>query len=310
MTIKTDKPEKESKNTKPKTKFRCGYVAVLGRSNAGKSSLINFLVGEEVAVVSHRKQTTRDQILGILTEKNFQMIFVDTPGVHHSKNNLDKYMNKNVRNAVGMADAVLYLFDGSKVLDEEEMAYIDTLCGKCENIILVETKEDKIKANEKFKKIAEKNAFLLKQFSKKLISVSVVTGQNISELKQEVTSLLPVGEAIFDKDEYTNKSVKFLISEKVRGFLLDMFDEEIPHGIAVVVTNFEEKETVKIDIEIICERDQHKGIVIGKCGLNIKKIGEKTRIFAEKLLQKKCVIKLFVKVDESWRDKNVGKYYF
>lgn len=275
--------------------MRCGYVAVLGRPNAGKSSLVNFLVGEEVAIVSHRQQTTRNQILGILTEKDFQIIFVDTPGVHHSKNNLDRFMNKAVRNAVAGADVVLYLFDGTKTVDDEEKEYIQNLRGKCENLILVKTKADK--------KTAEKDV-------KADFYISVITGENIEKLKKQIVELLPEQEAIYKADEYTDKGVAFLISEKVRGLLLENLDQEIPHGVAVIVSNFEESEKLtKIDIDIICEREQHKGIIIGKGGANLKKIGEKARIFAENLLGVKCALKLFVKVDKDWREKNVQKYY-
>ena len=268
--------------------MRCGYVAVLG-------SLVNFLVGEEVAIVSHRQQTTRNQILGILTEKDFQIIFIDTPGVHHSKNNLDRFMNKTVRNAIAGADVVLYLFDGTKEIDEEEKQYIENLRGKCENLLLVETKSDK--------KTIEKDI-------KPEFCVSVVTGENIEKLKNQIVKLLPNQEAIFQADEYTDKGVAFLISEKIRGLLLESLDKEVPHGVAIVVSNFEERANLtNIDVEIICEREQHKGIIIGKGGVNLKKIGEKARLFAENLLGVKCNIKLFVKVDKDWREKNVAKYY-
>lgn len=274
--------------------MKCGYVAVLGQPNAGKSSLVNFLVGEEVAIVSHRQQTTRNSILGIKNGKDYQMIFVDTPGIHHSKNNLDKFMNKTVRNAMAGADVVLYLFDGSKKMEEEEIEYIENLQKKCEKLLLLCTKSDKKQISQPFD----------------AISISTVTGQNAEELLQKIVALLPEGEPIYDEDYYTDKSVSFLIAEKVRGILLDKLDKEIPHGVAVIVSNFVERENiVKIDLEIICEREQHKGIIIGRGGSLLKEIGQKTREYAENLLQKQCLIKLFVKVDQNWRDKNVAAYY-
>ena len=267
--------------------MKFGYVAVLGLPNAGKSSLVNFLVGEEVAIVSHRKQTTRNSILGIKNGRDFQIVFVDTPGIHHSKNNLDKFMNKNVRNAIAGADVVLYLFDGSKDMDEEEVAYIENLKTKCENVILVETKADKKVVKTPFD----------------ALSISVVNGKNVNKLLEKIVKMLPEGKPLYDEDTYTDKSVAFLICEKVRGILLESLDKEIPHGVAVVVSSL-----AKIDLDIICERDQHKGIIIGKGGQNLKLLGQKTREFAEDLLGKKCVLKLFVKVDKDWREHDISAY--
>ncbi len=274
--------------------MRCGYVAVLGLSNAGKSSLVNFLVGEEVAIVSHRRQTTRNSIIGIRNGEDYQMIFVDTPGVHHSKNELDKYMMKNVRSAIASADVILYLFDGTKEMDDEEHDYIEMLKTKCDKVILVKTKGDK--------KQVEQNV--------DAIEISVETGENIDKLLEKIVLNLPENQPIYDEDLYTDKSVSFLISEKIRGFLLENMDKEIPHGIAVVINSFEEDdERVDIEAEIICEREQHKGMIIGKGGLNLKQLGQVTRKYVEDLLEKKCVLKLFVKVDQDWRSKGIGNYY-
>lgn len=274
--------------------MKCGYVAVLGQPNAGKSSLVNFLVGEEVAIVSHRRQTTRNSILGIRNGEDYQIIFIDTPGIHHSKNQLDKYMMKNVRSAIAGADIVLYLFDGTKPLEEEELQYIENLKTKTDNLILVQTKADKKQEN----------------LPPKGLEVSVANGKNIETLLGQIIALLPENQQIYDEDLYTDKSISFLIAEKIRGFLLNNIDKEIPHGIAVEITNFEETtDMVLIDADIICEREQHKGIVIGKGGSVLKKLGQETREYVENLLGKKCVLKLFVKVDKDWRDKNIGQYY-
>ena len=273
--------------------MKCGYVAVLGQPNAGKSSLVNYIVGEEVAIVSHRRQTTRNSILGIKNGKDFQIIFVDTPGIHHSENKLDKFMMKNVRSAIAGADAILYLFDGTKPLQDEELDYIKMLEEKNENVFLVQTKADKKQL----------------EFDLKATQISVKTGQNIDKLVKEVVKTLPERDAVYEEDLYTDKSVSFLVAEKVRGFLLNNIDQEIPHGVAVVVENFVElDEIVKIDVLIVCEREQHKGIVIGKGGSNLKKLGQETRAYVENLLQKKALVKLFVKVDKDWRSKNTEKY--
>lgn len=274
--------------------MKCGYVAVLGRPNAGKSSLVNFYVGEQVAVVSKRQQTTRANILGIVTDKDYQIVFIDTPGIHHSKNALDRFMMKNVRSAISTADVILYLFDASKVIDGEEQEYISTLREKTDKLIVVKTKIDK-------QNVAN--------FASD-IEISVNNKINTDKLINMIAQNLPEGDPIFDKDEYTDKSIKFLVCEFIRGQLLDMFDNEIPHGVAVVVENLvEERERVKLDIAIICERENHKGIIIGKGGKNLKIIGSNAREYAEDLFNKQVVLHTFVKVDEGWRDKNVNKYY-
>lgn len=273
--------------------MKCGYVAVLGRPNAGKSSLVNYLVGEEVAIVSHRKQTTRNSILGIRNQDECQMIFIDTPGVHHSKNTLDKFMMKNVRSAIAGADVVLYLFDGSLPLDEEEIDYIEMLKTKCENVVLVKTKSDKKQA------IHDVDA----------LEISVENGKNIDVLLKKIEEFLPESQPIYDEELYTDKSISFLIAEKIRGYLLNNIDKEIPHGVAVVINTFEESETlVKIEADIICEREQHKGIIIGKGGSVLKNLGQETRHYVEELLGVKCMLKLFVKVDKDWRNKNIQNY--
>lgn len=273
--------------------MKCGYVAVLGQPNAGKSSLVNFLVGEEVAIVSHRRQTTRNSILGIKTEKDFQIVFVDTPGIHHSQNKLDKFMMKNVRSAVAGADAILYLFDGTKPLLDEEKEYIDMLQNKNENVFLVQTKGDKKQL----------------KFDYDAYNVSVKDGREFDRLLKDIVKVLPEREFLYDDELYTDKSVSFLVKEKVRGFLLNNIDQEIPHGVAVVIENFEEfEDIVNIEIEIVCEREQHKGIIIGKGGSTLKKLGQETRKYVEELMQKKCFVKLYVKVDKDWRNKNTEKY--
>lgn len=272
---------------------KCGYVAVLGRPNAGKSSLVNALTGEEVAIVSHRRQTTRNSILGIKNGNGYQIIFVDTPGIHHSKNNLDRFMMKNVRSALAEADVVLYLFDGTKEVDEEEHEYIEMLKTKTDNLILLQTKNDKKSLQHKLS----------------AIKISVENGENLDVLEKKIVNLLPERLPLYDEDLYTDKSISFLIREKIRGFLLNNIDNEIPHGVSVVITSFEEDDRLaKIDAEIICEREQHKGIIIGKGGTTLKTLGQEVRKYVEELLEKKCMLKLFVKVDKDWRNKNVSDY--
>ena len=256
--------------------------------NAGKSSLVNALVGQKVAIISSKPQTTRDNILGIINGDDYQIVLVDTPGVHHSKNALDKAMMKNVRSAVNGVDLILYLIDGTTLPSEEERQYIEHLT--------LPTKVIKTK-------IDLKN---LKNFDCDL-EVSSRTGENIDKLKQLILEYMPSYNEehyIYDKDYYTDKSVKFLIAEEIREKALNILHQEVPHGIAVEIIRFYEEESiVHIDADIICENDRHKGMIIGKGGQVLKKIGMEARLFAEQLLDKKVMLKIFVRVEKDWRNK-------
>lgn len=268
--------------------FKLGYVAIIGKPNAGKSSLINALIKEKVAIISSKPQTTRDNILGILTSEEYQIIFVDTPGIHHSKNSLDRAMMKNVRSAVSGVDLILYLLDGTKMPDEEEKEYIEHLETP---VIIVRTKIDLPKQ---------------KEFDSD-IQISSLTGENLNNLLKMVLDKLPEQKEkryIFEPDYYTDKSVKFIISEEIREKALNLLHQEVPHGIAVEIIRFLEKDNiVEIDADIICEQERHKGMIIGKGGSMLKEIGSLTRKFAEDLLGKKVMLKLFVRVEKDWRNK-------
>ena len=271
--------------------FSCGYVAIAGRPNAGKSTLINSLVGEKVAIISNKPQTTRNNIIGIKTGKDYQIVFVDTPGIHHSKNHLDKFMMKNVRSALAGVDLIVYLVDGSKTVDEEEKQYIEKLkSGECPAIIVI-TKTDK---PEK----AEYDADL---------KISSLNGSNLALLQEKIIEHLPKHEKatyLYDPDMYTDKSLKFLVAENIREVALKLLNKEIPHGIAVEITRFDERNDLTvIEADIICEKDTHKRIIIGKGGQTLKKIGEGARKETETLLGTKVLLKLFVKVEPDWRNK-------
>ena len=268
--------------------FKAGYVALVGKPNAGKSSLINALIGEKVAIISAKPQTTRDNILGILTKDDYQIVFVDTPGIHHSKNSLDKSMMKNVRSAVSGVDLVLYLIDGTTEPEQEEYDYINHL--DCP-VVIVKTKTD-LKYQKEFKYD---------------IAISSLKCDNLGLLKEKILSFMPEYKEkyyIYDKDYYTDKSVKFIISEEIREKALNLLHQEVPHGIAVEIIRFYEGDkVVEIDADVICEQERHKGMVIGKGGSVLKQIGSETRKFAEDLLGKKVMLKLFVRVETDWRNK-------
>ena len=285
-------------------KYKFGYIAILGRPNAGKSTLVNNLVGEKVAIVSPKPQTTRNNILGILTKENYQLVLIDTPGIHKSKNALDKYMMKNVRSAQSGASVNVYLIDSTKAISEQELDYIKNLKAKEETpLIVVISKVDLIRQLDilpiidKLSKIKEID---------EIVPISSIKGKNTKELLDTILKYLPESDYKnfeYDEDYYTNKSLRFIASETIREKALYFLQDEIPHGISVDIVNFEEKERiVVIDADIICEKESHKSIIIGKKGSMLKNIGEKARVELENLTGKKVLLKLFVKTKKNWRE--------
>lgn len=283
--------------------YKSGYVSLVGKANAGKSTLINALIGEKVAIVSPKPQTTRNNIMGILTKDNYQLVFVDTPGIHTSKNALDKYMMKNVRSAIGGSDIVVYLIDGSKKLYDDELKYIENLVSKENPVIVAITKVDILKYEKVYPMLARLSKI---KGIKEIIPLSSLQKRNLDVLENAILKLLPESETknfLFNEDEYTDKSVRFLVAEIIREKALYLYDEEIPHGLAIEVVIFDEQESIaNIDIDIICERDSHKAIIIGKKGYKLKELGEQARKAIEELLQKKVMLKLFVKTKKNWRN--------
>ena len=285
-------------------KYKFGYIAILGRPNAGKSTLVNNLVGEKVAIVSPKPQTTRNNILGILTKENYQLGLIDTPGIHKSKNALDKYMMKNVRSAQSGASVNVYLIDSTKAISEQELDYIKNLKAKEETpLIVVISKVDLIKQLD-ILPIIDKLSNV--QEIDEIVPISSIKGKNTKELLDTILKYLPESDYKnfeYDEDYYTNKSLRFIASETIREKALYFLQDEIPHGISVDIVNFEEKERiVVIDADIICEKESHKSIIIGKKGSMLKNIGEKARVELENLTGKKVLLKLFVKTKKNWRE--------
>ncbi len=261
--------------------FKSGFVAILGKPNAGKSTLINALVGEKVSIVSPKPQTTRNNIIGILNKPNLQIIFTDTPGIHQGNNKLDDYMEKSINQAKQGVDAVLLCVDGSKRIGEREINFITSFKGT-------------------------KNLFLNKlDFLKDIIPVSSVKDRNIDVLIKELEKCLTSNVKFFDDDVYTDKSVRFMISEIIREKTLWLLQDEIPHGLAVEIDSYKEDDKkVIIDATIICEKSSHKQIIIGSNGSKIKEIGTKARLDIENLVDRKVFLSIFVKVKEGWKDKS------
>ena len=279
--------------------MKSGYVAVVGKTNAGKSTLINKFLGFKLNIVSPKVQTTRVNVLGILTGKGSQIVFIDTPGIHRSKNLLDKFMNKSYRSAKEGADLVLYLVDGSKEILDEEIQNIEKIC-QTQMVVVGVSKLDVA-----CQKILVQNLEKLnKVCAKEIVPFSSKIGKNIDVLKKAIIENLPERDFLFSKEDITNRPVKFFCAEIVREKVLEITGEEIPHGVFCEVVSFVEKERIcEIAIDVVCEKETHKAIIIGKNGERLKNIGVKARADIEKLIGKQVMIKLFVKVEKDWRNK-------
>ena len=291
--------------------MKAGFIAVIGKPNAGKSSLVNKLVGFEVAIIAPKPQTTRFNIKGIRTTKSSQIIFIDTPGVHSPKNKLGEFMIKGVTNAISNVDVLLYLVDGSKpVLDEANKKIMEQIVSTNKKIILAINKVDKIKKENILKIIDEYNKYIDTLGSKfeDIVPISVYNNDGLDILIKCIESALPEGDLIFEEDEITDITERELVEEFIRSKALKYLDEEIPHGLIIQVEKMKERitenENTVYDIEanIICKKDSHKGIIIGKNGEMLKRIGSTARRDIEKLLDARVNLKLWVKVRKDWDD--------
>ena len=279
--------------------FKSGFVAVIGKPNVGKSSLVNRLVGEKVSITSPKAQTTRNRIFGIKNGEDYQIVFVDTPGVQHTQTKLGEYMSQATNSATTDVDAIVIVLDALRVGQEDYKIIEKYQNVKCPVYIVV----NKIETTnfEKMYPILDKlNGY---KFVKKFITTSAIRGVNIEELENDLISILPESEPFYPVDEYTDKSVRFMCQEIIREKALLFLQEEIPHGIAIdIVTFHDDNNLVKIDANIITESDRHKSIIIGKNGDMLKQIGRAARIDMEKLVGTKIMLDLFVKVRKDWKD--------
>jgi len=280
--------------------YKSGYVGVIGKTNSGKSTLVNAMVGQKVSIVSPKKQTTRDNILGILTKDNYQLVFIDTPGIHKTKNNLDKSMMKNVRTAISSVDVVLYVLDASKNLSTEEFDYIKKLT---DLPLIVGISKVDISSQEKVFKIISKLSEI-KEISA-IVPFSSLKNSNLNIILEEILNTLPEEKEknfFFEEEMYTDKSIRFLVAEIIREKALYLLNEELPYGVAIEITKFNENQNlIEIDADFICEKESHKNIIIGKGGSMMKEIGSLARQEIEKLVDKKVMLKIWVKVNHNWR---------
>ena len=276
--------------------MKCGFVSVIGNPNVGKSSIINRLVGEKVAIVSPKPQTTRTKILGILNEEDLQIVFIDTPGFIKPTSKLNEYMAKNIESAGEGVDACLFVVDASKGISEKEFEAIKRQKSHC---VVAVNKMDLVSYEKVFPEIAKLNEIE----DIEVVPVSAKNRKNLAELKKVLLKYIPEGEAMYPRDEFTDKNLRFMVSEIVREKMLWLLNDEVPHGVNVEILTFEDAaKKIVISANIVCERDAHKPIIIGKNGAMLKQIGEKSRLAMEKLTGKKVYLDLFVKVRENWRD--------
>ena len=283
-----------------KKDYKSGFVPLIGRPNVGKSTLMNYLIGQKIAITSNKPQTTRNRIQTVLTTEEGQIIFVDTPGIHKAKNKLGAYMVNVAERTLNEVDAVLWLVEPTTFIGAGEKHIADQLKKVTTPVILVINKVDSVKKEEVLASIAAYQDIY--DFAA-IVPVSARSGENTKELLKVVYQYLPYGPQFYDEDTITDQPERQIVAELIREKALHCLNEEIPHGIAVVIDSMKKKgKVMHIDATIICERDSHKGIIIGKQGSMLKKIGSTARYEIEKMLDMQANLKLWVKVKKDWRD--------
>lgn len=287
--------------TEQTTEFHSGFVAILGRPNVGKSTLMNRMIGEKVAIMSDKAQTTRNKINGIYTDKNAQIVFVDTPGIHKPKNDLDEYMDDAAVSTLKEVDGILFMVAADDKIGPGDRFIMNLLQDVKTPVFLLINKIDLIHP-DKLPEIIQGYTDVLN--FKAVFPVSATMGNNVPELLQEVEALLPVGPKYYPEDQLTDHPEYFVVSELIREQVLHLTRDEIPHAVAVVLESMNQRVNGKLQVEatIFVERDSQKGIVIGKGGSMLKKIGINARREVENLVGEKINLKLWVKVQKNWRD--------
>lgn len=282
--------------------FRSGYVAIIGRPNVGKSTLMNRLIGQKIAITSNKPQTTRNRIQTVYTCERGQIIFLDTPGIHKAKNKLGEYMVTAAERTFGDADVILWLVEPTSFIGAGERHIAELLTHAKKPVVLVMNKVDTVKK-------AELPGFMESYRAiypfEEILPVSALRKINTDSVLDVLFRYLPCGPMYFDEDTVTDQPVRQIVAEVIREKSLHALADEIPHGIAVTVDKMRERKgggLTDIEATIVCERDSHKGIIIGKGGAMLKKIGTNARFEIEKMLERKVNLKLWVKVKKDWRD--------
>ena len=280
--------------------YKSGFVTLIGRPNVGKSTLMNHLIGQKIAITSKKPQTTRNRIHTVLTKEEGQIVFVDTPGIHKAKNKLGEYMVNVAERTLNEVDVVIWLVEPSTFIGAGEQHIAEQL-GKVKTpVVLVINKVDMVKKEEVLTFI---DAYQKIYDFAAIVPVSARSGENTDELVKVILKYLPYGPQFYDEDTVTDQPERQIVSELIREKALHCLNDEIPHGIAVAIDKMSyRRKIVDIDATIICERDSHKGIIIGKQGAMLKKIGSTARFEIERMLDMKVNLQLWVKVKKDWRD--------
>ena len=285
--------------------IKSGFVTLIGRPNVGKSTLMNHLIGQKIAITSDKPQTTRNRIQTVYTDERGQVIFLDTPGIHKAKNKLGEYMVKVAKETLSEVDVILWLVEPTTFIGAGEQHIIEQLEKVKTPVILVINKIDTVKKEEIMASI---ETYQKKLPFAEIIPVSAKKKENTDRLMELVFKYLPYGPMYYDEDTVTDQPERQIAAELIREKALRLLGEEVPHGIAVTIEKMRERSDgsmVDIEATIVCERDSHKGIIIGKQGAMLKKIGTKAREEIERLFEYKVNLKLWVKVKKDWRDSDI-----
>lgn len=282
------------------SQHKAGFAALIGRPNVGKSTLMNRIIGQKIAITSNKPQTTRNRIQTVYTSPEGQIVFLDTPGIHKAKNKLGSYMVNVAERTVRDVDVVLWLVEPSTFIGAGERHIIEVL-KKCDTpVILVINKTDTVKKEEVLLFI---DTYRKEMEFDEIVPVSALKGDNTDELVACIMKYLPYGPAFYDEDTITDQPERQIVAELIREKALRCLEDEIPHGIAVSIEQMKyRKKIVDIEATIVCERNSHKGIIIGRQGSMLKKIGSQARADIEELLESKVNLQLWVKVKKDWRD--------
>lgn len=281
--------------------FKSGFICIAGLANAGKSTLTNALVGEKVSIVSWRPQTTRNKLLGIINGDGFQMVLIDTPGIHKARNHLGEYMMQAVESGLKDVDGVVYVIDASRGMSAEDYEFLEKNAKKTPVVVAL-NKQDAVTRETLFQTLSKLNGI---DGLKSVVPISAKKAENLEPLMEQLRELLPLGVPMYPTDEYTQSSMRFMATEIIREKALYLLDKEVPYGIGVYINKFEEREgqpICDIDADIVCEKQSHKAIVIGKGGEMLKKIATQARKDLEQLVGEKVFLTLYVRVKDEWRD--------
>ena len=292
--------EKNEKSTGENPAYKSGFVTLIGRPNVGKSTLMNRLIGQKIAITSDKPQTTRNRIQTVYTSEEGQIVFVDTPGIHKAKNKLGDYMVNVAERTLSEVDVILWLVEPSNFIGAGERHIMEQLQKTRTPVILVINKADTVKREEILPYI---DNYRKQMDFQEIVPVSALKGDNTDTLVSCIMKYLPYGPAFYDEDTVTDQPMRQIVAELIREKALRLLEEEVPHGIAVTIERMKyRKGIVDIDANIVCEKDSHKGIIIGKQGSMLKKIGTGARRDIENMLEMRVNLQLWVKVKKDWRD--------